>query len=49
MKSLIVLFAILFTLPILLVAGFQLIGLIAIELRDLAKEAWRSPDAQSAG
>jgi hypothetical protein len=47
MKVFLVLIAAMFTLPILLIAGFQLIRIIAIELTDLVKEAWRSPEIQS--
>lgn len=47
MKILLMMIAALFSLPILLIAGFQLIRLIAIELTNLVAEAWRNPGMRS--
>jgi len=47
MKVLLTMVAALFSLPILLIAGFQLIRLIAIELTNLVTEAWHNPGMRS--
>lgn len=49
MKVLFVLIAALFSLPIMLIAGFQLIRVIFVELSDLITEAWHSPEIGSSG
>ncbi len=49
MKVLFVLIAVMFSLPIMLIAGFQLLRLLVIELSDLIAEAWHSPEIDSSG
>lgn len=47
MKVLLILLTSLFSIAILLIAGFQLIRLLANKLTEMAEEAWRSPKMQS--
>lgn len=46
MKVILVLIAALFSLPILLIAGLQLMRLIIIEFADLVIKAWRGPETR---
>ena len=48
MKALLMFAAALISLPILLIAGFQLVRLVINELTDLVKEAWNSPESHAA-
>jgi hypothetical protein len=47
MKVLLVLLSALFSIAILLVAGFQFIRLFVNELTEMVVEAWRSPEMPS--
>lgn len=47
MKVLLVLLTALFSIAILLVAGFQFIRLFVNELSEMVVEAWRSPEMPS--
>lgn len=44
MKVVLMLLTVVFAVPIMLIAGFQLLRLVAGELMEMAVEAWRSPD-----
>lgn len=46
MKVLLVFIALLFSVPILLIACIQLIRLVLNELTEMALEAWHSPEMQ---
>jgi hypothetical protein len=47
MKALLVLLTSLFSIAILLIAGFQFIRLVVKELTEMVVEAWRSPEMPS--
>ncbi|WP_157198134.1 hypothetical protein [Methylomonas sp. DH-1] len=48
MKVLLVALTVLFSAAILLVAGFQLIRLLASEMAEFVLQAWRSPELPAA-
>ena len=44
MKLVLMLLTVVFAVPIMLIAGFQLLRLVVCELIEMAIEAWQSPD-----